>query len=69
LLLGNYKGNYLLDNMCGFKKNHMYELEINNNGRTYEIVAIHDYTDECTVDLYMRLSSENSIRRYFDLNA
>lgn len=65
--LGNYVGKFVLDDMCGFQKDHEYQIEVSNNGRTYEVSAMYDNTIDSSVDLYIRLSSEKSIRRYFEI--
>lgn len=59
---GQYTGTYIGKEVCGFKKDHEYIFEVNNNSRTYELIAIYDKTLEETVDIFIMYSNENSIR-------
>lgn len=65
---GNYFGTYIGKEMCGFKYGHNYQFEVSNNGRTYNIYAFMDNTDEKAVDLHIPYASEKSIRRNWNIN-
>lgn len=60
---GTYKGNYVGKEMLGFLKNHSYEFELTNNGRTYELYAFTNITENKSVDLHIHYASSNSINR------
>jgi len=64
---GQYIGIYIGREMCGIKQSHQYDLDISNNGRTYEVNITYDHTDEKNVELYMMYSNENSINRYWNI--
>lgn len=65
MLCCNYKAIYIGNELCGFQKDHEYQFELSNDGRTYELSAVYDYTEDKPIDLYMRYSSEKSIKRYW----
>lgn len=57
---GTYYGTYIGKSVCGFKKDHNYEFELNKNGYTYELRAFSD--NGSIIELYMYYASEISIR-------
>lgn len=58
---GIYLGKYVgVNNLMGFEKNKTYALKIEkNDNECYKITDLQD-------DLYLELSSEISVRKYFD---
>lgn len=69
MLSCNYTGTYIGKEICGFKQGHIYQFELNNDTRTYELNAIFDETDGITVDLVMRYASEISIRKNWNIES
>lgn len=52
--------------LMGFIPGHQYILEIEWNGcSAYDVCGIYDVTEDKSIDLFINLSSNNSIDRYF----
>lgn len=54
-------------NACGFKKNHIYNIEIRDrdDGPGILLTSDLDVTEDKDVELYIALSSGNSIGKFF----
>lgn len=70
MLIGTYTGKYIGKDLCGFKSNHEYEIEIDKTIYGYDITGTFDKTKDKVIDAYIRYASENSIRtRWTDLQS
>lgn len=61
MLQGTYIGKYTGKDLCGFKNNHEYEVEIDKTLYGYDVTGVYDKTEDKIVDAYIRYASEKSI--------
>lgn len=63
IYIGEYKGKEIL----GFTNKHKYQFELKHNGRSYQLHAFLDITEDEEVDLYSDYSSSISIKQNWNI--
>ena len=67
MLIGTYVAQYIYKSMCGFEKDHTYEIEIDKDRYGYTITGIRDIDTDAYVDACMNFSSEKSVRQHWTI--
>lgn len=67
MLVGKYNVKYIGKTMCGFETNHEYIINIVKDLYGYQISGLYDVTDQDNSSAFIRLSSEKSVRNYFEI--
>lgn len=68
MLIGKYNAKYIGKTMCGFENKHEYIIDISKDLYGYQINGIYDITDQDNSSALIRLSSEKSVKTYFEIN-
>lgn len=68
MLIGKYNAKYIGKTMCGFESKHEYIIDIGKDLYGYQINGIYDITDQDNSSALIRLSSEKSVKTYFEIN-
>lgn len=63
MLCTEYKGKYLGKKICGLMPGNVYEFELSNNERTYELNVTRNVTEDKVDDITMQYASEISIKQ------
>lgn len=67
MLVGKYNAKYTGKTMCGFETDHKYIIDIVKDLYGYQISGTYDVTDRDNSSALIRLSSEKSVKTYFEI--